>query len=206
VNSHLEVQAPDDLRAVCASECVHTVDLPVSDDALRQLMTDVLGDASTSRTCLIASTHSSDFSWGLVNRMIRARPGEAGADDVRVVERGADVEDCAAVMWLLPSLLGDTERAVAVYRYTQTAVILVRRGRTLVGDVAAVAHLLETSGFTIRAVVLVADENSAWRTWRRFAQAYGVWSDPESPWPVIDVLEDEKVRNNPQRRPWFRRR
>jgi hypothetical protein len=204
VNEHREVHEAADITALFAEGCVHTVDVPASEGDLRRLHTELFATARPSDPLLMASASGSDFSWELVNRLIFTQPTFCNAADlVQVVDEGARVGDREFALLLLPSSLGDDSRLDDARRHTQNAVILVRRNTTPITDVDALARLLHASGFTIRGVVIVHSEQTRWRKWRRFARAYGVWSDPERPWPTIDVLEDEKIRTA---RPRERRR
>jgi hypothetical protein len=117
---------------------------------------------------------------------------------VGIVDERAHVNTGEFALLLLPSLLGDASRLAEARQYTHDAVILVRKNVTAIADVDTLAQLFLASGFTIRAVVIVDGEKRRWRKWRRFARAYGVWSDPERPWPAIDVLDDEKIRTAPR--------
>jgi hypothetical protein len=195
VNEHQEVREAIDLRNVVTEGCVHLVDLPASEEDLRRLRTAVFAIARPRDRLLIASTSNSDFSWELMNRLIFTEPTLSGASDiVKMVGEGARVSNGEFALLLMPSLLGDASRSEDARRYTHNAVVLARKNITAIADVDALAQLFQASGFTIRAVVIVDCEQRRWRKWRRFARAYGVWSDPERPWPAIDVLDDEMIR------------
>jgi hypothetical protein len=195
MNERREVREAADISALFEEGCIYIVDLPASEGELRRLHTEVFATARPSEPLLIASTSGSDFSWELVNRLIFTQPTLCTARDlVQIVDEGAGVGDGEFAVLLMPSSLGDASVLGDARRRTQNAVILIRGNATAIADIDALARLLNASGFTIRGVVIVHSEQARWRKWRRFASAYGVWSDPERPWPTIDVLEDEKIR------------
>jgi hypothetical protein len=204
VNEHLKVRDAIDLRDVVVEKGVHVVDLPVSEGELRRLRTELFETAQPGDRFLVGSTSAADFSWELMNRLIVTEPAPNNSPDTpEIVEDGARVNNAESAFLPLPSLLGDASRLEEAHRHTQNAVILVRRNTTPIADIDALARLLRASGFTILGVVIVHSEQGRWRKWRRFARAYGVGSDPERPWPTIDVLEEEKIRTA---RPRERRR
>lgn len=190
-----------DLYHLFAESCVHHVDLPAPDEDLHRLRTGVFATAAPGDRVLITSTTSSDFSWELVNRLIVTEPTSSSASDlVEIVEEGGRIRNPDRTVLLFPSLLADTNRLKDARDYTENAVILTRGNVSLTSDVAALAQLLRTYGFTIRGVVVVYCKPCRWRKWRRFARAYGVWSDPEHPWPAIDVLDEEVIRTGRTRK------
>lgn len=203
-NERREVREAADVSAILEEGCVYIVDLPASVGELSRLHAEVFATARPSDPLLMAGTSGSDFSWELVNRLIFTQPTLCNARDlVQTVDEGASVGDGEFAVLLVPSSLGDASVLGDARRHTQNAVILIRKNTTPVADVDALARLLNALDFTIRGVVIVHSEQARWRKWRRFASAYGVWSDPERPWPTIDVLEDEKMRTA---RPRERRR
>jgi hypothetical protein len=204
VNEDREVREAIDLREIVVENGVHVVELPVSEGELRRLRTELFENALPGDRFLVGSTSTADFSWEFMNRLIVTEPA-LNNSPVRpeTIEKGARLNNAESAFLPLPSLLGDASRLEDAHRHAQGAVILVRKNMTAIADVEALAVLLRASGFTIRGVVIVHSEQARWRKWRRFARAYGVGSDPERPWPTIDVLEEEKIRTA---RPRKRRR
>ena len=186
VNDHREVRSEFDVSDLFAEKCVHLVELPASDDILHRLWTNVFDGMTPGHRLLITSPSHHDFSWELVNRLILAK---------RLL--GNTVGDDHAPL-VLPSLLKDPKELTQARPDLSGVVILVRRNLTPIADVSALEHVLTTTGFTIGGVVIVDCDRGRWRRWRRFAQNYGVGSDPDRPWPIIDVLEAEK-RRTPRR-------
>jgi len=195
VSEHPTVDKVSDLFELFAERCVHLVDLPVPDEDVRRLRTTVFGTGTPGDRLLIASTTSNDFSWELINRLIAAEPGFGSAPDlVEVVGEGDSPGNSDSTMLLFPSPSADTDKLQDTRHYVEKAVILARRHVSLKSEIGALSQLLRTYGFTIRGVVVVHSKPSRWRKWRRYARAYGVWSDPEHPWPAIDVLDEENAR------------
>ncbi|MBJ7339114.1 hypothetical protein [Mycolicibacterium sp.] len=140
------------------------------------------------------SASDADFSWELTNKLILTTPT---VEEVDAAECSATARFGSAdsVISLIPALLDDPARLPDDLPGPRCAVILARKNATTIAEVDAVAQLITKVGFTIRAVVIVDCDNRRWRRWRRFSLAFGVGSDPERPWPTIDVLEEEKRRS-----------
>jgi hypothetical protein len=191
----------NDLCDLFPQNDVYFVNLPAAEEDLHRLRAGVFATARSGDRLLITSATSGDFSWELVNRLIVSEPALGGdSDQVEIVEEGDQLRNPDCTMLLFPSLLDDTSRLGDGRQYTENAVILARRDVSLISDIADLAQRLRTYRFTVRGVV-VADCNARrWRKWRRFARAYGVCSDPEHPWPAIDVLDEENARTGRTRR------
>jgi hypothetical protein len=200
LSQHLTVAKASDLDNLFAEGCVHLVELPAPDEDLQRLRAAVFATAAPGDPLLITSTKRNDFSWELINRLIINEPGLGSASDlVEIDEEGGNLgNDCTVL--LLPSVLADTDRLTDARPYTENAVILTRRNVSLTDDVAALSQLLRRHGLTIRGVVVVDSKPSRWRKWRRFARGYGFGSDPEHPWPAIDVLDEENARTRRTRK------
>ena len=195
MREHPTVDQVSDLVELFAERCVHVVDLPVPDEDVRRLRAMVFGTETQGDRLLIASTTSNDFSWELINRLISAEPRlDSASDLVELVGEGDSPGNSDSTMLLFPSPLADINKLKDTRHYAEKAVILARRHVSLISDIEALSQLLRTYGFTIRGVVVAHSKPSRWRKWRRFARAYGVWSDPEHPWPAIDVLDEENAR------------
>jgi hypothetical protein len=193
VNESRVVRTPDDLHSVFAADLVYAIALPATASALDLLGARIFGAVPTGPV-LMTSASPVDFSWELVNHLIRGRAELGPANAVELVEPGSRAGDDPAALVLVPSLLEDDTRVRAAQPQPRSGVVLVRANSTTVADVDTVAHRLGAAGVTVRAAALVDGDRSRWRRWRRFTHTYGVQADPDRPWPIIDVLEEEKAR------------
>jgi hypothetical protein len=195
VRDNRTVGKATDLEDLFPQNDVHFVNLPAAEEDLQRLRTGVFATARSGDRLLITSATSGDFSWELVNRLIVSEPALGiDSDLVEIVEEGARLRNPDCTMLLFPSLLDDTSRLRDGRQYTENAVILARRDVSLISDIADLAQGLRTYRFIVRGVVAADCNARRWRKWRRFTRAYGVCSDPEHPWPAIDVLDEENAR------------
>jgi len=188
VNEFGKVVSAADLGELFADGLVHAVELPIADAALRRLWAGPLCVTPPGGRLLLSSTSEGDFPWELVNRLALTAQTLGNVATSEVSEgRGG---------WLLiqPSLLEDRLRWEDTDPKPSSAVILVRKDVSPIAGVRALAHVIAAAEIPIAGVVMVDGNSRRWRRWRRFASHYGVWSDPERPWPTIDVLEAENRR------------
>ncbi|WP_149480954.1 hypothetical protein [Mycolicibacterium sp. P1-18] len=183
-----KVVSAADLGELFADGLVHAVELPLADAALRRLWAGPFSVATAGSRLLLSSTSDSDFPWELVNRLALTAGtfGNTAMSDVSD-ERGG---------WLLPlpSLLENRLCVDEADPKPGNAVILVRKDASPIAGVRTLADMFATADIPVSGVVIVDGDSRRWRRWRRFASHYGVWSDPERPWPTIDVLEAENRR------------
>jgi hypothetical protein len=133
------------------------------------------------------------FSWELINRVIVTEPRlDSGPVAVEARVDGGVIK--ASAMILAPSLLKNPGALPVAGRHADAALILARAGPSVVADIEETVDLLRQRGFAVLGAVVVTSGSHRWRKWRRFAETFGVGRNPERPWPVIDVLEDEIAR------------
>jgi hypothetical protein len=120
----------------------------------------------------VTSATADDFSWELISRLVMTAP-RPDLTPERLI--------------LLPGFGGDAGTA-------RTAVVLARGGVTRPEHRADVHAALERQHIPVTAEVTVTCGRYRWRRWQRYAKTMGIWRDPDRPWPVIDVLEEENAR------------
>jgi hypothetical protein len=197
VTDHEYVSAAVDLHATFPDgRVIGPVDLAGPDEQLCRLFAELTSPTSL----LIASPSAGDFSWEFVNRLISREPRLTAEPAVDVMGDVIRLSSQDFALALLPALLSDQHGLTSAHEFAEHVVIMVRKGITRVAEVGALAKLLGAVGFTVHAVVIVESEHRRWRKWRRFAHTYGVWADPERPWPAIDVLDEEMARSARSRR------
>jgi hypothetical protein len=173
---------PTDLRHLVGPGFVLSIDFPASDDEVRRLRADMFATLTTGERLLVASAAKDDFSWELINRVLVTQPplgSGSGARDTLV---------------LAPALLSENAGLQSAQDHARAAVILARPTVSMLAEVEKVAGVLRQQGFSLLGAVIVSSSRYRWRKYRRFAETFGVSRDPERPWPVIDILEEELAR------------
>jgi hypothetical protein len=142
---------------------------------------------------MVVSATANEFSWELINRVIVTEPRlDSVPVNINALADGATIADGAMI--LEPSLLKTPTALPTAGPLADAAVILARTGLSVVAEIGEAADLLRRQGIAVLGAVVVTSPSHRWRKWRRFADAFGVGRNPERPWPVIDVLEEEIAR------------
>jgi hypothetical protein len=181
---------PTDLHDVVGLGFVHSIEFPAADDDVRRVRAGAFAKASAGEHLVVGSATRDEFSWELINRMIVTEPRlDSEPVGVETLVEGGHVTDSALI--LAPSLLNSATALAQAGHHANAAVILARTGLSVVADIHEAAELLNRHHLAVVAAVAVTSGRHRWRKWRRFAEAFGVGRDPQRPWPLIDVLEDE---------------